>query len=77
MTKPTTNSTTIRTPRGESKVVKAAKIFSDTIGFSRKIVLARLQKEVGLTEKGASTYYQNCRRKAGMVTSREGGSAVA
>lgn len=77
MTKQAGNSTTIQTPRSKSKVVQAAEIFSDTIGFSRKLVIARFQKELDLTPNGASTYYQNCRRKAGLVTAREGGSAHA
>lgn len=73
----TKQSTTIRTPRGASKVVEAAKIFSDTVGFSRKLVIARFQNELGLTEKGASTYYQNCRRKAGLVTARSSGQGAS
>lgn len=63
-------SSTIRTPRGQSKVAKAAKIFCSMDGFERRFVIQRFMNDLDLTEKAASTYYQNCRKQAGMVQSR-------
>jgi hypothetical protein len=65
-----TRTVSIRTPRAESKVAKATQVFCEMQGFSRKMVINRFQAELGLTEKGASTYYQNMRKKAGMVSGR-------
>lgn len=73
---PSSNSTLVRTPRGASKVVRANQIFSETTGMSRKIVVARLARELELTEAGASTYYQNCRKAAGLTGTR-GTAALA
>ena len=60
----------IRTPRSECKAALAKGIFDVMIGFPRQVVLNRFVVELGLTEKGASTYYQNCRKAAGLVHSR-------
>lgn len=60
----------IRTPRAESKVAKATAVFCEMSGFSRKMVINRFQNELGLTEKGASTYYQNLRKRAGLVATK-------
>ncbi len=65
-----TNRDVIRTKAGESKVEKATSIFCEMDGFSRKMIINRFQVEIGLTEKGASTYYQNLRKKAGLVLSK-------
>jgi hypothetical protein len=64
--------TTIRTARGESKVVQATRIFCQMSNFSRRFVIQRFISELGLTDKGASTYYQNCRKNAGMVNVTKG-----
>lgn len=57
----------IRTPRSESKTAKAAEIFTSMPGAARKEVISRFEGELRLTSKGASTYYQTCRKNAGMV----------
>lgn len=36
----------------------------------RKVVIKALQSEAGLTEKGAATYYQNMKKKAGLVVAK-------
>lgn len=53
---------TIKTPRSESKTAKAKKVFNEMSGAQRKDVIARFETEVGLTPKGASTYYQTLRK---------------
>lgn len=68
------NSSTIRTPRGETKVTRANRIFSDTFGMSRKLVVARMERELNLTAAAASTYYQNCRKAAGLTNARQVGA---
>lgn len=71
------NSTLIRSPQAANKVVRANQIFSETVGMSRKIVVARIQRELDLTPAGASTYYQNCRRAAGLVGVTRGTHTLA
>jgi len=61
----------IRTKRADTKVARAARIFSQMANYSRSMVIQRFQKELDLTEKGASTYYQNCRKTAGLVGGRD------
>lgn len=63
-------SQTITTPRGRNKTEAARAIFSQTTGFSRKIVIQRFQNELQLTPAAASTYYQTCRREAGLTSPR-------
>ena len=50
---PTTNS------RDESKKDRAKRIYSENSGRPRKEIIEKFIDECGLTEKGASTYYQN------------------
>lgn len=61
---------TIRTPRSESKTAKAAQIFQAMPGAKRKDVITRFENELDLTPKGASTYYQTCRKNNGLVQQR-------
>jgi hypothetical protein len=57
----------------EHKVSKAEvgrTIFNEAVAAGplvRKDVIARLVAEAGLTAKGAATYYQNMKNKAGLV----------
>lgn len=60
----------IRTHRATSKVARAKEIFTQMVGYPRSDVIKRFQAELGLTEKGASTYYQNQRKEYGLVSSR-------
>jgi hypothetical protein len=60
----------IRTPRSESKTAKAAQIFQAMPNAKRKDVITRFESELGLTSKGASTYYQTCRKNNGLVQTR-------
>lgn len=74
----TTSKTTIRTPRSESKTAKAAALFQAMPGAPRKQVIERFEQDLKLTPKGASTYYQTCRNKAGMSVPRgKAGDATA
>lgn len=54
-----------KTPRGPSKADKAREIYISMPGASRKAVIARFVSECGLTQAGASTYYQNIKGKTG------------
>lgn len=36
----------------------------------RKVVIAKLVSDAGLTAKGAATYYQNMKKKAGLVVAK-------
>lgn len=55
-----------------SKAALAQAIFDeDARKKPRKEVIARMISETGLTQSGASTYYQNMKGKAGMVNKRE------
>lgn len=60
----------IRTHRATSKVARAKEIFTQMVGYDRSAVIRRYQEELGLTEKGASTYYQNQRKEFGLVVMR-------
>lgn len=57
----------IRTHRANSKAARAQEIFSQMAGYPRSVVIQRFQEELQLTEKGASTYYQNQRKELGLV----------
>ena len=61
----------IRTKRADTKVARAARIFSQMSNYSRSLVIQRFQNDLGLTAKGASTYYQNCRKAVGLVGKRD------
>lgn len=71
------NKSVIRTPRSKSKTAKAEAMFAAMPGQPRAVVIQRFEHELGLTPKGASTYYQTMRKRAGMVAPRgEGGTAA-
>ena len=55
-----------------SKAARAQEIFNE-IGRTqpRKVVISRFVSEVELSPSGASTYYQNMKKNAGMVNRRE------
>lgn len=54
-----------------SKAQIAQAIFDeDARAKPRKEVIGRMRTEAGLTEAGASTYYQNMKKTAGMVKPR-------
>ena len=55
-----------------SKAAKAQEIFNE-IGRTqpRKVVIGRFVQEAELSPSGASTYYQNMKKNAGMVNRRE------
>lgn len=72
--KPTT---IIRTPRSESKTAKAEQMFNSNPGAQRSEVIQRFESELGLTPKGASTYYQTMRKRAGLTAPRGIVSGVA
>ena len=50
---------------GKSKVEAAVVIYGKLKGADRETVVAALKEGAGLTDKGAMTYYYNCKRKAG------------
>lgn len=54
-------------PRSGTKMELATKIFEEHFNEGRKSVISLFQKSVGLTEKGAATYYQTLRERHGMV----------
>lgn len=55
-----------------SKAAVAQKIFNEHAREKpRKDVIAMMIRETGLTQSGASTYYQNMKKSAGMVGKRE------
>ena len=58
---------TIKTPRANSKTAKARAMFTETLGQPRATVIKRFEAEIGLTAKGASTYYQTMRKQSGLV----------
>jgi hypothetical protein len=49
---------------GKTKVEAATAMFKTLKGADRETVVAAFIEGVGLTEKGAVTYWYNCRRKA-------------
>lgn len=67
VTKPAKGSKTaeVKEPKAPSKMDLARAVFAEMPGASRKDVIARFVAEVGLTEKGASTYYQSIKGKRG------------
>lgn len=68
--------TIARTPAAQNhtKADIARTVFAKCYGMkqvpARKEILARVQAEAGLTEKGAATYLQNYRRDQGWVGAR-------
>lgn len=64
----------IATPKADNKADKARAIFSEAYAQTpvpqRKDIISRMVAEAGLTEKGAATYLQNFKKKAGLVTAR-------
>lgn len=70
------NKTVIRTPRSESKTAKAEEMFNSMPGVPRSTLIQKFTAELGLTAKGASTYYQTMRKRAGMTTTRHGGAVM-
>jgi len=50
---------------GKTKVEASLLIFGKLKGADRETVVAALKEGAGLTDKGAMTYYYNCKRKAG------------
>lgn len=50
---------------GKSKVDAAVAMYGKLKGADRETIVAALKEGAGLTEKGAMTYYYNCKRKAG------------
>lgn len=73
---PDSNKTVIRTPRSESKTAKAEQMFKSMPGAPRATMIQRFVNDLGLTAKGASTYYQTMRKRAGMTTTRAGGAVM-
>ena len=61
------DSTTIKTPRANSKTARARAMFAATTDLPRSAVIKRFEDEIGLTPKGASTYYQTMRKQNGLV----------
>jgi len=55
------------TPRPGSKMAHASKLFNRLFDKGRQAVLAAFRDQVGLTERGAATYYQTLRERSGMV----------
>jgi hypothetical protein len=49
---------------GKTKVEVATAMFQKLKGADRETVVAAFIEGAGLTEKGAVTYFYNCRRKA-------------
>lgn len=49
---------------GKTKVEVATAMFQKLKGADRETVVAAFMEGAGLTEKGAVTYWYNCRRKA-------------
>lgn len=54
----------------ESKMSKAVEIFTRLNGSPRKDVISAIQSELGMSKAGASTYYQNAKKRAGLVSPR-------
>lgn len=50
---------------GKTKVEVATAMYAKLKAADREIVVAAFVEGAGLTEKGALTYWYNCRRKAG------------
>jgi hypothetical protein len=50
---------------GKTKVEAATAMFLKLKGADRETVVAAFMEGAGLTDKGAVTYWYNCRRKAG------------
>ena len=50
---------------GKTKVEITAAMFQKLKGADRETVVAAFKEGAGLTDKGAVTYFYNCRRKAG------------
>jgi len=50
---------------GKTKVESAMAIYSKIKAADRETIVSALKEGAGLTDKGAMTYYYNCKRKAG------------
>lgn len=62
------NSESFKSTGAINKAEVARHIFNEVgVDLPRKEVLQRFQKEAGLTAAGASTYYQNFKKEAGLV----------
>lgn len=59
--------TRTRKPRADTKMAEARVLFQKHFKDGRPVVLSKLRDKVGLTEKGAITYYQNLRVEAGIA----------
>lgn len=65
-----------------SKADKARKVFNEAYADptkvpARKDIIAKMVTEAGLTPKGAATYLQNFKSKAGLVVKKAAAPAVA
>lgn len=50
---------------GKTKVEAAMAIYAKVKAADRETIVAALKEGAGLTDKGAMTYYYNCKRKSG------------
>lgn len=55
---------------GKTKVEITAAMYQKLKNADRETAVAAFKEGAGLTEKGAMTYWYNCRRKAGKPTSK-------
>jgi hypothetical protein len=55
------------TKEGKTKVEVATAMYQKLKGADRETVVAAFVEGAGLTDKGAVTYWYNCRRKAGKL----------
>ena len=55
---------------GKPKVEAAMAMYAKLKGADRETVVQAFIEGAGLTEKGAVTYWYNCRRKAGKTTAK-------
>ena len=55
---------------GKTKVEAATAMFKTLKGAERETVVAAFVEGCGLTEKGAVTYFYNCRRKPAKVSAK-------
>lgn len=54
---------------GKTKVEATTAMYAKLKAADRETAVAAFQEGAGLTEKGAVTYWYNCRRKAGKLKS--------
>lgn len=50
---------------GKTKVEAAMAVYAKVKAADRETVVAAIKEGAGLTDKGAMTYFYNCKRKAG------------